>query len=113
MVALHPERAHVHETILGTRQRFDVGTHYRRVAMDEGVAAQPTSIGVDVTECAERVIVIITFRAPGSTKLGHTLLVHAIVHVRQMKVSGLEALDASVSFSVSIRSQEERLPVFQ
>mmetsp|Transcript_16456 Transcript_16456/g.35592 ORF Transcript_16456/g.35592 Transcript_16456/m.35592 type:complete len:82 (+) Transcript_16456:792-1037(+) len=81
--------------------------------MDEGVAAQPTSIGVDVSECAERVIVVISLRAPGSTKLGETLLVHAIVHVRQMKVSGLEALDASASLSVSIRSQEERLPVFR
>ena len=52
-VAFDPVWAHVHVAIFSTLQRLDPGTHLGHVVVDERIAAQPTSINVDMSKSAK------------------------------------------------------------
>jgi hypothetical protein len=52
-VAFDPVWAHVHVAIFGTLQRLDPGTHLGYVLVDERIAAQPTSVNVDMSKSAK------------------------------------------------------------
>jgi hypothetical protein len=70
IAALHSQWAHVHMTVFGALKGLDAGTHRWLVIVSERVASQPASIDVDMSERAERVVVIVSFGAPRSSKLG-------------------------------------------